>query len=97
MAAGGARAGGDHRWRLRVAGAAISHGDRHRSLFGAGQLEGLNRLAFVFSSSCRGFAAEYVQTWTMQLTGQRIMFTSDGDHRHSSGWTFATIAIRSAV
>ena len=39
------------------------------------QLEGLNRLAalYVFVVLV-AFAAEYFQTWTMQLTGQRIMF-----------------------
>ncbi len=46
--------------------------DRH---IAAGALAGLDRLAFVFLAVLMvGFAAEYVQTWTMQLTGQRIMF-----------------------
>ena len=41
----------------------------------AGTLAGLDRLALVFLGVLIvGFAAEYVQTWTMQLTGQRIMF-----------------------
>ena len=41
----------------------------------AGRLAGLDRLALVFLGVLIvGFAAEYVQTWTMQLTGQRIMF-----------------------
>src|SRR5262245_42353232 len=41
----------------------------------AGSLSGLDRLAIVFFFVLVvGFAAEYVQTWTMQLTGQRIMF-----------------------
>jgi ATP-binding cassette, subfamily B, multidrug efflux pump len=40
-----------------------------------GQLAGLNRLALIYLAVLIvGFAAEYVQTWTMQLTGQRIMF-----------------------
>jgi ATP-binding cassette, subfamily B, multidrug efflux pump len=38
-------------------------------------LEGLNRLAVVyFGVLAVAFVAEYAQTWTMQLTGQRIMF-----------------------
>ena len=46
--------------------------DRH---IAAGALAGLDRLALVFLAVLMvGFAAEYVQTWTMQLTGQRIMF-----------------------
>jgi ATP-binding cassette, subfamily B, multidrug efflux pump len=41
----------------------------------AGRLEGLDRLAGVYAVLLLvGFAAEYAQTWTMQLTGQRIMF-----------------------
>ena len=41
----------------------------------AGAIVGLDRLALVFLAVLTvGFAAEYVQTWTMQLTGQRIMF-----------------------
>jgi ATP-binding cassette, subfamily B, multidrug efflux pump len=40
-----------------------------------GQLEGLDRLAIVFFVILvASFASEYLQTWTMQLTGQRIMF-----------------------
>jgi ATP-binding cassette subfamily B protein len=40
-----------------------------------GRLAGLDRLALVYLTVLIvGFAAEYVQTWTMQLTGQRIMF-----------------------
>jgi ATP-binding cassette subfamily B multidrug efflux pump len=40
-----------------------------------GQLAGLNRLALIYLAVLIvGFAAEYIQTWTMQLTGQRIMF-----------------------
>jgi ATP-binding cassette subfamily B protein len=40
-----------------------------------GRLEGLDRLAAVYLAILvAAFAAEYVQTWTMQLTGQRIMF-----------------------
>jgi len=41
----------------------------------AGAIGGLDRLAVIFLAVLIvGFAAEYVQTWTMQLTGQRIMF-----------------------
>jgi ATP-binding cassette, subfamily B, multidrug efflux pump len=41
----------------------------------AGTLEGLDRLALVYLAVLVvGFGAEYLQTWTMQLTGQRIMF-----------------------
>jgi ATP-binding cassette subfamily B multidrug efflux pump len=41
----------------------------------AGRLDGLNDLALVFLAVLVvSFAAEYTQTWTMQLTGQRIMF-----------------------
>jgi ATP-binding cassette subfamily B protein len=41
----------------------------------AGRLDGLNGLAAVYLAILVGaFVAEYVQTWTMQLTGQRIMF-----------------------
>jgi ATP-binding cassette subfamily B protein len=46
--------------------------DRH---IATGQLAGLNRLAIVYLLVLVvAFAAEYVQTWTLQLTGQRIMF-----------------------
>src|SRR5579862_8979754 len=46
--------------------------DRH---IAAGRLAGLERLAALYLLILIGaFAAEYVQTWTMQLTGQRIMF-----------------------
>jgi ATP-binding cassette, subfamily B, multidrug efflux pump len=46
--------------------------DRH---IATGQLEGLDRLALLFFGILVvGFAFEYLQTWTMQLTGQRIMF-----------------------
>jgi len=39
------------------------------------QLDGLNNLALVFLGVLVvAFVAEYTQTWTMQLTGQRIMF-----------------------
>src|SRR5436309_6197122 len=42
---------------------------------GVGRLAGLNRLALLYLLVLAGaFAAEYVQTWTMQLIGQRIMF-----------------------
>ena len=40
-----------------------------------GQLGGLDQLALLYVGVLvTAFAAEYVQTWTMQLTGQRIMF-----------------------
>ena len=46
--------------------------DRH---IATGQLAGLNRLAMVYLVVLVvAFAAEFVQTWTLQLTGQRIMF-----------------------
>ncbi len=46
--------------------------DRH---IATGRLDGLDRLAVVYFLILVGaFAAEYIQTWTMQLTGQRIMF-----------------------
>jgi len=39
------------------------------------QLDGLGRLAVIYVGVLvLGFVAEYVQTWTMQMTGQRIMF-----------------------
>ena len=42
---------------------------------GTRQLAGLNGLAALYLAVLvAAFAAEYVQTWTMQLTGQRIMF-----------------------
>jgi ATP-binding cassette subfamily B protein len=41
----------------------------------AGRLADLNRLALLyFVVLCVGFASEYTQTWTLQLTGQRVMF-----------------------
>src|SRR5881392_3352483 len=41
----------------------------------AGRLVGLDRLAVLFLIVLVGaFGAEFVQTWTMQLIGQRIMF-----------------------
>ena len=46
--------------------------DRH---IATGQLAGLDRLAAIYLVVLVvGFGAEYLQTWTMQLTGQRIMF-----------------------
>src|SRR4029077_9500315 len=40
-----------------------------------GRLEGLDRLAVLCLIILVGsFVSEYLQTWTMQLTGQRIMF-----------------------
>jgi len=39
------------------------------------QIEGLDRLALYYVLILVGaFVAEYIQTWTMQMTGQRIMF-----------------------
>jgi ATP-binding cassette, subfamily B, multidrug efflux pump len=41
----------------------------------AGRLDGLGGLAALYAVIlAAAFIAEYVQTWTMQLTGQRIMF-----------------------
>src|SRR5882672_179216 len=41
----------------------------------AGRLDGLNLIAYLyFAILVAAFAAEYVQTWSMQFTGQRIMF-----------------------
>src|SRR5213593_3891790 len=41
----------------------------------AGRLDDLDRLAILYLVILVvAFAAEYVQTWTMQLTGQRVMF-----------------------
>jgi ATP-binding cassette subfamily B protein len=46
--------------------------DRH---IAAGQLAGLGRLAAMYLAIlAAAFAAEYAQTWILQLTGQRIMF-----------------------
>jgi ATP-binding cassette subfamily B protein len=46
--------------------------DRH---IATGQLGGLDRLSAVFLAILvAGFGFEYLQTWTMQLTGQRIMY-----------------------
>jgi ATP-binding cassette, subfamily B, multidrug efflux pump len=40
-----------------------------------GRLEGLDTLALLFLAIViAGFAFEYLQTWTLQMTGQRIMF-----------------------
>jgi ATP-binding cassette subfamily B protein len=40
-----------------------------------GDLEGLDRIALAFLAILLGsFALEYVQTWILQMTGQRIMF-----------------------
>ena len=40
-----------------------------------GRLDGLDRLAIIFLAILvASFVAEYLQTWTMQLTGQQIMF-----------------------
>ena len=41
----------------------------------AGRLDGLDRIALLYLAILvAAFAAEYVQTWSMQFTGQRIMF-----------------------
>jgi ATP-binding cassette subfamily B protein len=46
--------------------------DRHIAV---NRLDGLDRLAAVYLGILvLAFVAEYVQTWTMQLTGQRVMF-----------------------
>jgi ATP-binding cassette subfamily B multidrug efflux pump len=46
--------------------------DRH---IASGRLSGLDRLAAIYLAILLvAFAAEYIQTWTLQLTGQRIMF-----------------------
>ena len=40
-----------------------------------GQLEGLDRIAVLFLAILLGsFSLEFIQTWLLQLTGQRIMF-----------------------
>jgi ATP-binding cassette subfamily B multidrug efflux pump len=40
-----------------------------------GDLQGLNRIALAFVAILVGsFTLEFVQTWTLQMTGQRIMF-----------------------
>jgi ATP-binding cassette subfamily B protein len=40
-----------------------------------GQMEGLDRIAFLFLAALTGsFALEFLQTWTLQNTGQRIMY-----------------------
>ena len=41
----------------------------------AGDLSGLNRIALAFLAILlASFALEFIQTWTLQMTGQRIMF-----------------------
>lgn len=41
----------------------------------AGDLDGINRIALIFLAIlAASFVLEYVQMWTLQLTGQRIMF-----------------------
>ena len=41
----------------------------------AGRLDGLDRIALLYLAILvAAFGAEYVQTWSMQFTGQRIMF-----------------------
>ena len=40
-----------------------------------GDLQGLNRIALIFFGVLVGsFTLEYLQTWVLQMTGQRIMF-----------------------
>src|SRR6478752_6263518 len=40
-----------------------------------GDLQGLNRIALIFFAVLLGsFTLEYLQTWVLQMTGQRIMF-----------------------
>jgi ATP-binding cassette, subfamily B, multidrug efflux pump len=42
---------------------------------GVGRLDGLDRIALLYLAILvAAFAAEYIQTWSMQFTGQRIMF-----------------------
>jgi ATP-binding cassette subfamily B protein len=46
--------------------------DRH---IATGELAGLDRIAMLFFTILLGsFALEFLQTWTLQLTGQRIMY-----------------------
>ena len=46
--------------------------DRH---IATGDLAGLDRIALAFLAILLGsFALEYLQTWVLQMTGQRIMF-----------------------
>jgi ATP-binding cassette, subfamily B, multidrug efflux pump len=46
--------------------------DRH---IATGNLDGLDRIALAFLAILLGsFALEYVQTWVLQMTGQRIMY-----------------------
>jgi ATP-binding cassette subfamily B protein len=41
----------------------------------SGDLQGLNRIALAFLAILFGsFTLEFIQTWTLQMTGQRIMF-----------------------
>lgn len=49
-----------------------------------GNVDGLDRIAFAFLAVLAGyFVCEYVQTWTMQMMGQRIMFDLRMQiHRH---------------
>ena len=87
---------GPHRRSVGVALATISAGsvlqlaqpwltkvaiDDHIAL---GELDGLDRIALAFLLVLTGsFVLEYVQTWTMQMMGQRIMFDLRMEiHRH---------------
>ena len=76
LAPGAARARRHHRRRRGSARAAVSDQDRHRSAHrhrpARGPRHGWRCSFSRFSSPA--FASEYLQTWTMQLTGQRIMF-----------------------
>ena len=59
----------------RVARAAVSHQGRDRPIHRHAAARGLTGWRRCISPILVGaFAADYVQTWTMQLTGQRIMF-----------------------
>ena len=69
------------------------------SYIATGQLAGLDRLAALYLAILIvAFAAEYAQTWTLQLTGQRIMFDLRMElYRHLQRLDLATtIATRSA-
>ncbi len=65
----------DRRRLCRVAGPALPHQGRHRPPTSRRAAGGPQRpRALYLAVLVIAFAAEYVQTWTMQLTGQRIMF-----------------------
>jgi ATP-binding cassette subfamily B protein len=49
--------------------------DRHITTTGTADLSGLDRIALAFLAVLlTSFALEYLQTWVLQMTGQRIMF-----------------------